>query len=65
MVPVLHHFPNYMQVMPAVVNLMKEDAVLVTLIKPQFEARRSQVWNQCLSHFLMPFNYVSFNFYQL
>lgn len=32
-----------MQVMPAVMNVMKEDATLVTLIKPQFEARRSQV----------------------
>lgn len=32
-----------MQVMPAVVNVMKEDATLVTLVKPQFEARRSQV----------------------
>lgn len=31
--------------MPAVVNVMKEDAALVTLVKPQFEARRSQVKN--------------------
>lgn len=31
------------QVMPAVVNVMKEEATLVTLVKPQFEARRSQV----------------------
>lgn len=31
------------QVMPAVVNLMREEATLVTLVKPQFEARRSQV----------------------
>lgn len=31
------------QVMPAVVNAMKEEATLVTLVKPQFEARRSQV----------------------
>ncbi|KAG2406116.1 uncharacterized protein HKW66_Vig0053710 [Vigna angularis] len=29
--------------MPAVVNIMKENAALVTLIKPQFEARRFQV----------------------
>lgn len=29
--------------MPAVVNVMKEEASLVTLVKPQFEARRSQV----------------------
>lgn len=32
-----------MQVMPAVVNVMKEEATLVTLVKPQFEALRSQV----------------------
>lgn len=38
--------------MPAVVNLMKEEATLVTLVKPQFEARRSQV-NYHLSHFLL------------
>lgn len=31
--------------MPAVVNAMKEEATLVTLVKPQFEARRSQVRN--------------------
>ncbi|XP_044465336.1 hemolysin A isoform X4 [Mangifera indica] len=31
------------QVMPAVVNLMTEEATLVTLVKPQFEAHRSQV----------------------
>ncbi|MFS7953058.1 putative methyltransferase [Helianthus anomalus] len=30
-------------VMPVIVNLMKEEATLITLIKPQFEARRSQV----------------------
>lgn len=30
------------QVMPAVVNVTNEAASLVTLIKPQFEARRSQ-----------------------
>ncbi|KAF8402435.1 hypothetical protein HHK36_013391 [Tetracentron sinense] len=29
--------------MPAVVNVMKDEATLVTLVKPQFEARRSQV----------------------
>ncbi|KAL6564963.1 hypothetical protein OROMI_016413 [Orobanche minor] len=34
---------NQHYVMPAVVNLMKNDAILVTLIKPQFEAHRSQV----------------------
>ena len=33
----------FWQVMPAVVNVMKEEATLVTLVKPQFEARRSQV----------------------
>ncbi|XP_070046972.1 uncharacterized protein [Nicotiana tomentosiformis] len=36
-------FISILLVMPAVVNLMKEEATLVTLIKPQFEARRSQV----------------------
>ncbi|XP_028116934.1 perakine reductase-like [Camellia sinensis] len=30
------------KVMPAVVNVMKEEATLVTLIKPQFEVPRSQ-----------------------
>uniref|UniRef100_A0A3Q7IXB2 Ribosomal RNA methyltransferase FtsJ domain-containing protein n=1 Tax=Solanum lycopersicum TaxID=4081 RepID=A0A3Q7IXB2_SOLLC len=35
-------FISILLVMPAVVNLMKEEATLVTLIKPQFEARRSQ-----------------------
>ncbi|RWW42405.1 hypothetical protein BHE74_00052045, partial [Ensete ventricosum] len=30
-------------VMPAVINVMKEESTLVTLVKPQFEARRSQV----------------------
>lgn len=35
----------YKQVMPAVINLMKEEATLITLVKPQFEARRSQVDN--------------------
>ncbi|KAL9453982.1 hypothetical protein AB3S75_009561 [Citrus x aurantiifolia] len=34
---------GYGQVMPAVINLMKEEATLITLVKPQFEARRSQV----------------------
>ncbi|KAL2557565.1 bacterial hemolysin-related [Forsythia ovata] len=36
-------FISILTVMPAVVSLMKEEAILVTLIKPQFEARRSQV----------------------
>ncbi|KAK1353105.1 Bacterial hemolysin-related [Heracleum sosnowskyi] len=36
-------FISILLVMPAVVNLMKHDAILITLIKPQFEARRSQV----------------------
>ncbi|KAL1293360.1 uncharacterized protein LOC107617780 isoform X1 [Arachis ipaensis] len=36
-------FISILLVMPAVVNVMKEDAALVTLVKPQFEARRSQV----------------------
>ncbi|XP_037496064.1 hemolysin A isoform X2 [Jatropha curcas] len=36
-------FISILTVMPAVVNVMKEDAALVTLVKPQFEARRSQV----------------------
>ncbi|CAI9107264.1 OLC1v1006582C1 [Oldenlandia corymbosa var. corymbosa] len=36
-------FISILLVMPAVVNLMKEEATLLTLIKPQFEARRSQV----------------------
>lgn len=31
------------QVMPAVIKVMKEESSLVTLVKPQFEARRSQV----------------------
>ncbi|KAL6522272.1 hypothetical protein OROHE_016825 [Orobanche hederae] len=35
-------FISILTVMPAVVNLMKNDAILVTLIKPQFEAHRSQ-----------------------
>ncbi|XP_030514068.1 hemolysin A [Rhodamnia argentea] len=36
-------FISILLVMPAVVNVMKEEATLVTLVKPQFEARRSQV----------------------
>ncbi|XP_065623250.1 uncharacterized protein LOC111999438 isoform X1 [Quercus suber] len=36
-------FISILLVMPAVVNVMKEEASLVTLVKPQFEARRSQV----------------------
>ncbi|KAF8005667.1 hypothetical protein BT93_K0065 [Corymbia citriodora subsp. variegata] len=36
-------FISLLLVMPAVVNVMKEEATLVTLVKPQFEARRSQV----------------------
>ncbi|KAG9445797.1 hypothetical protein H6P81_011925 [Aristolochia fimbriata] len=36
-------FISILLVMPAVVNVMNDDSVLVTLVKPQFEARRSQV----------------------
>ncbi|CAN1345247.1 Putative rRNA methyltransferase YqxC [Linum perenne] len=36
-------FISILLVMPAVVDLMKDDASLVTLVKPQFEAHRSQV----------------------
>ncbi|KAF3434948.1 hypothetical protein FNV43_RR22035 [Rhamnella rubrinervis] len=36
-------FISILLVMPAVVKVMKEGATLVTLVKPQFEARRSQV----------------------
>ncbi|CAM0874957.1 unnamed protein product [Alopecurus aequalis] len=36
-------FISILVVMPAVVKVMKTDSKLVTLIKPQFEARRSQV----------------------
>ncbi|XP_057977032.1 uncharacterized protein LOC131164088 [Malania oleifera] len=36
-------FISILLVMPAVVNVMKEEAMLVTLVKPQFEAHRSQV----------------------
>ena len=38
--------------MPVVINVMKEKASLVTLVKPQFEARRSQVRNSyCCVYF--------------
>eukprot|EP00262_Sarcandra_glabra_P016140 TRINITY_DN5160_c0_g1_i2.p1 TRINITY_DN5160_c0_g1~~TRINITY_DN5160_c0_g1_i2.p1 ORF type:complete len:266 (-),score=34.67 TRINITY_DN5160_c0_g1_i2:192-989(-) len=36
-------FISILLVMPAVVNAMKNKSTLVTLVKPQFEARRSQV----------------------
>lgn len=36
-------FISILLVMPAVVNVMKNEATLITLVKPQFEARRSQV----------------------
>ncbi|KAF0895267.1 hypothetical protein E2562_008592 [Oryza meyeriana var. granulata] len=36
-------FISILLVMPAVVKVMKTDSTLITLIKPQFEARRSQV----------------------
>ncbi|KAK4419739.1 putative rRNA methyltransferase YqxC [Sesamum alatum] len=36
-------FISILTVMPAVLSVMKDDATLVTLIKPQFEAHRSQV----------------------
>ncbi|KAM0841462.1 hypothetical protein ACQ4PT_056640 [Festuca glaucescens] len=36
-------FISILVVMPAVVKVMKTDSTLITLIKPQFEARRSQV----------------------
>ncbi|XP_042466552.1 putative rRNA methyltransferase YqxC isoform X1 [Zingiber officinale] len=36
-------FISILLVMPAVINVMKPDSTLVTLVKPQFEARRSQV----------------------
>lgn len=38
--------------MPAVVNVMADEAMLVTLVKPQFEAHRSQVWKCILSTIL-------------
>lgn len=41
--------------MPAVVNVMKEDAALVTLVKPQFEARRSQVRTTNFNYILLMF----------
>lgn len=36
-------FISILVVMPAVVKVMKQQSTLVTLVKPQFEARRSQV----------------------
>ncbi|GJN06622.1 hypothetical protein PR202_ga24371 [Eleusine coracana subsp. coracana] len=36
-------FISILLVMPAVIKVMKTDSILITLIKPQFEARRSQV----------------------
>ncbi|OUZ99303.1 Ribosomal RNA methyltransferase FtsJ domain [Macleaya cordata] len=36
-------FISILLVMPAVVKVMKDEATLVTLVKPQFEAHRSQV----------------------
>ncbi|KAL7113724.1 hypothetical protein ACP275_04G077900 [Erythranthe tilingii] len=36
-------FISILTVMPAVISLMKTEAMLVTLIKPQFEAHRKQV----------------------
>ncbi|KNA21924.1 hypothetical protein SOVF_038770 isoform B [Spinacia oleracea] len=36
-------FISIITVMPAVVKAMKEQSTLITLVKPQFEARRSQV----------------------
>lgn len=36
-------FISILLVMPAVIKVMKEDATLITLVKPQFEARRTQV----------------------
>ncbi|PKA56230.1 23S rRNA (cytidine1920-2'-O)/16S rRNA (cytidine1409-2'-O)-methyltransferase [Apostasia shenzhenica] len=36
-------FISILLVMPAVVKVMKEESTLVTLVKPQFEAHRSQV----------------------
>ncbi|KAG0451500.1 hypothetical protein HPP92_026193 [Vanilla planifolia] len=36
-------FISVLLVMPAVVKVMKEESTLVTLVKPQFEAHRSQV----------------------
>ncbi|KAI4341568.1 hypothetical protein MLD38_026279 [Melastoma candidum] len=36
-------FISILLVMPAILNVMKDEAALVTLVKPQFEALRSQV----------------------
>ncbi|XP_048332493.1 uncharacterized protein LOC107421408 isoform X2 [Ziziphus jujuba] len=36
-------FISILLVMPAVVKVMNDEATLITLVKPQFEARRSQV----------------------
>ncbi|KGN44671.1 uncharacterized protein LOC101212823 [Cucumis sativus] len=36
-------FISILLVMPAVINVMKETSTIVTLVKPQFECRRSQV----------------------
>jgi 23S rRNA (cytidine1920-2'-O)/16S rRNA (cytidine1409-2'-O)-methyltransferase len=35
-------------VLPAAMNLCAPGAVLCALVKPQFEARREQVWGRCL-----------------
>ncbi|XP_060673388.1 uncharacterized protein LOC132799271 [Ziziphus jujuba] len=40
-------FISILLVMPAVVKVMKDEATLITLVKPQFEARRSQWWWDC------------------
>ncbi|CAN1346047.1 Putative rRNA methyltransferase YqxC [Linum perenne] len=42
-------FISILLVMPAVVGLMKDDASLVTLVKPQFEAHRSQVLEKIIN----------------
>ncbi|KAG2294025.1 hypothetical protein Bca52824_040694 [Brassica carinata] len=42
-------FISILKVMPAVMNVMNEDATLVTLVKPQFEARRSQVLERIIN----------------
>ncbi|XP_073013281.1 uncharacterized protein [Typha latifolia] len=36
-------FISILMVMPAVVKVMKMESILITLVKPQFEARKSQV----------------------
>lgn len=46
---------SLLQVLPAVLNVMKEEATLVTLIKPQFEAHRSQVCNLISAEFALDF----------